>query len=367
MRRPRCFLGLAVVSALALSGCATLPTGPSVMVWPAAGKPFEQFQTEDATCRQWAGQQIGLSPQETVNQNTAAGAVLGTVLGAGLGAAIGAASGNPGIGAAIGAGSGLLGGTAVGANAGHAYGWDAQRRYDIAYQQCMYANGNQIPGAVQQHRRTDSPPAAAPAPARLSSRAARFFAIPPAAAPPTAPIAPDPGNLETAALRMPSSFGVPSGAPASPEPLGNGTPGAQKRGARPMPLEDQVRTGVGQRPAFYATRPAHTDPSCRPGLWRWPYLRGDTPGGGPGGGGSRACIQRPGDGLRREGASAVGPRIPSGNRWHLEGRNQGDCLSRLERSGRRFGPDMAGLSISRAHGPHWGSMWGAVATLRAWF
>jgi hypothetical protein len=164
MRRPRCFLGLAVLSALALSSCATLPTGPSVMVWPAAGKPFEQFQTEDATCRQWAGQQIGLSPQETVNQNTAAGAVLGTVLGAGLGAAIGAASGNPGIGAAIGAGSGLLGGTAVGANAGHAYGWDAQRRYDIAYQQCMYANGNQIPGAVQQHRRIDSPPPPPPPP-----------------------------------------------------------------------------------------------------------------------------------------------------------------------------------------------------------
>ena len=150
MRRSRCLLGLAVVSALALSGCATLPTGPSLMVLPTAGKPFEQFQTEDASCRQWAGQQIGLSPQETVNYNTAGGAALGTLLGAGLGAAIGAASGNPGLGAAIGAGSGLLGGTVVGANAGQAYGWDAQRRYDIAYQQCMYAKGNQIPGVVRE-------------------------------------------------------------------------------------------------------------------------------------------------------------------------------------------------------------------------
>ena len=145
MLRTRCFLGLSVLSALALSGCATLPTGPSVMVLPASGKPFEVFQADDSVCRQWAGQQIGLSPQETVNQNTAAGAVIGTLIGAGLGAAIGAASGNPGLGAAIGAGSGLLGGTAVGANAGQAYGWDAQRRYDIAYQQCMYAKGNQIP------------------------------------------------------------------------------------------------------------------------------------------------------------------------------------------------------------------------------
>ena len=38
---------------------------------------------EDVICKQWAGQQIGLSPQETVNQNTAAGAVVGTVIGAG--------------------------------------------------------------------------------------------------------------------------------------------------------------------------------------------------------------------------------------------------------------------------------------------
>ena len=80
------------------------------------------------------------------------------LLGAGLGAAIGAASGNPGAGAAIGAGSGLVAGTAVGANAGQVYGWEAQRRYDIAYQQCMYTQGNQIPGMEQRSRRTYPPP-----------------------------------------------------------------------------------------------------------------------------------------------------------------------------------------------------------------
>jgi hypothetical protein len=138
---------------LVLGGCATVPTGPSVMVLPAQGKPFEVFQAEDANCRRWASQQIGLSPQETVNQNMAAGAVAGTIIGAGLGAAIGAVSGNPGMGAAIGAGSGLLGGTVAGANSGQVYGWEAQRRYDIAFQQCMYANGNQVPGAVQRSRR----------------------------------------------------------------------------------------------------------------------------------------------------------------------------------------------------------------------
>jgi hypothetical protein len=138
---------------LVLGGCATVPTGPSVMVLPTPGKPFDVFQAEDANCRYWANQQIGLTPQETVNQNTVGSAALGTVLGAGLGAAIGAASGNPGAGAAIGAGSGLLAGTVVGANNGQVYGYEAQRRYDIAYQQCMYARGNQVPGSGQSNRR----------------------------------------------------------------------------------------------------------------------------------------------------------------------------------------------------------------------
>ena len=132
---------------VALTGCATIPSGPSVMVLPAPGKPFEQFQADESVCRQWAGQQAGGEPAAIANQNVAGAAVVGTAIGAGLGAAIGAASGNPGLGAAIGAGSGLLAGTAMGANAGYAFGWEMQRRYDIAYQQCMYAKGNKVPMA----------------------------------------------------------------------------------------------------------------------------------------------------------------------------------------------------------------------------
>jgi len=151
-----------IVSSLALfvmSGCATIPAGPSVQVLPAPGKPFEQFQADDAVCRQWAAQQIGISPQETVNQNAATGAVVGTVIGAGAGALIGAATGHPGAGAAIGAGSGLLVGTASGANAGNASGYEAQRRYDNTYVQCMYAKGNQVPGTVRHYRpRRAAPP-----------------------------------------------------------------------------------------------------------------------------------------------------------------------------------------------------------------
>jgi hypothetical protein len=75
--------------ALLLSACATAPTGPSVMVLPGSGKSFEQFQAEDAACRQWATQQT-----ETTQTAT-----------------------------------------------------PPQHRYDMSYMQCMYAKGNQLPVA----------------------------------------------------------------------------------------------------------------------------------------------------------------------------------------------------------------------------
>jgi len=137
----------AVVVAALAAGCATAPAGPSVVVMPGPSKSFEEFQVDDTTCRQWALTQSG-DPSATFNHNTAAGSVWGTLIGAGLGAAIGAAVGNPAAGAAIGAGAGLLGGAASGANAGSFAGASVQQRYDIAYQQCMFAKGNQIPGVV---------------------------------------------------------------------------------------------------------------------------------------------------------------------------------------------------------------------------
>jgi outer membrane lipoprotein SlyB len=141
-----------------LSGCATIPTGPSVMVLPPPGKAFEAFQADDSACRQWAGLQTGASPNDTVNRNLAGGAAIGTLMGAGLGTAIGAASGNAAAGAAIGAAGGLLGGTAVATGPAYASGWEVQRRYDIAYQQCMYAKGNRIPDIVRTSRRIVPPP-----------------------------------------------------------------------------------------------------------------------------------------------------------------------------------------------------------------
>jgi len=168
-----------------LSGCATMPAGPSVMVLPEPGKPFEAFQSDDAVCRRWAMQQIQVSPNEIVNKNLAEGAAIGTVMGAGLGTAIGAASGNPATGAAIGAGSGLVAGTAAASGPAHAAGWEAQRRYDNAYQQCMYAKGNQIPGftsAAQKQARW-LPPPPPPGHTRAPSDRGGTAKIPPAPPP----------------------------------------------------------------------------------------------------------------------------------------------------------------------------------------
>jgi len=142
-----------------LSGCATMPTGPMVPVLPGPGKPFEVFQADDYACRQWAQQQIGgASPSQTANQNLATRATVGALAGAAMGAAIGAATGNVAAGAAIGGGAGPLGGTAMGSNAGAASEYQLQRRYDMAYQQCMYAKGNQIPGVVRRPTRSYVPP-----------------------------------------------------------------------------------------------------------------------------------------------------------------------------------------------------------------
>jgi len=149
-----------VSASLLLTACATVPTGPSVMVLPGNGKNFDQFQVDDVLCRQWALQQTGTTPNQAGAASTVTGAVVGTAVGAGLGAAIGAASGSPATGAAVGAGVGLLGGTAVGA--GNAYGAriSVQRRYDIGYVQCMYAKGNQVPvsGGPQPVYRSSAPP-----------------------------------------------------------------------------------------------------------------------------------------------------------------------------------------------------------------
>lgn len=151
---------LPVAAGLVLTACASVPTGPSVMVLPGTGKNFEQFQADDAVCRDWAARQVGTTTKRAATQSTVSGAAVGTAVGAALGAAIGAAAGSPATGAAVGAGVGLLGGTAVGAGNAEAAGLSVQNRYDINYMQCMYTKGNQIPVA-----RGSQPPYTSQAPA----------------------------------------------------------------------------------------------------------------------------------------------------------------------------------------------------------
>src|SRR5881396_2177571 len=114
MRTQRVF---PVAVGLLMTACATVPAGPSVMVLPGNGKNFEQFQADDAVCRQWAAQQTGTTTKRATTET------------------------------AVGAGAGLLGGAAVGGSNAQAAGTQVQHRYDMTYMQCMYAKGNQIPMA----------------------------------------------------------------------------------------------------------------------------------------------------------------------------------------------------------------------------
>jgi hypothetical protein len=130
----------AVAAGVVLSGCETTPVGPTVAAMPPPGKRFEMFAHDDYMCRQWAGATIGPNRDRATNQ------MLGSMLaGIAIGAAAGAmADGHEGAG--TGAAIGTVVGTGVGANQAAMTGWSAQRSYDIAYQQCMYAKGNVIPG-----------------------------------------------------------------------------------------------------------------------------------------------------------------------------------------------------------------------------
>lgn len=143
-----------VAASVLVAACTPLPTAPQVMVYPGRGKSLAEFDADDAYCRSWAEGRTGASPDRVASDSTVSGAAIGTLLGGAAGAALGAAAGNPAMGAAAGAGVGLLAGTSVGAANGQAAAWELQRRYDIAYAQCMDASGNAVP----RRRRPPPPP-----------------------------------------------------------------------------------------------------------------------------------------------------------------------------------------------------------------
>ena len=161
----RGFKVAAVAATLALAGCVTAPTGPRVTALPGSAKSFDQFQADDVSCRQYAQYSLGGDPAKAANDAAAANAAWGAALGAAAGAIIGSAWGQAGHGAAIGAGSGLLWGSAAGSNAAGATYYGAQRQYDSAYLQCMYAKGNQVPAAAAPRYYNGPPPYGYPYPA----------------------------------------------------------------------------------------------------------------------------------------------------------------------------------------------------------
>lgn len=154
---------LALGAVLVLGACATLPpSGPSVMVLPGSGKNFDQFRFDDYECRNFASTQLGGATAESSQTDSAVkSAAIGTAVGAAAGAIIGGHRG-----AAAGAGTGLVIGAAGGAGAAQGSAMSLQRRYDISYQQCMYAKGHQIPttGRFDGQRRGYNPPAASAPP-----------------------------------------------------------------------------------------------------------------------------------------------------------------------------------------------------------
>ena len=132
--------GAVLGATLLVSGCVSVPTGPSTAALPGTGKHFDQFRYDEGDCRQYAYDSVGgqtpvRAQEDSVVRSGVAGAVIGALIG-------GAVSG--GHGAAVGAGVGGATGGLVGLGAGEASGYEAQRRYDNAYTQCMYAKGHKV-------------------------------------------------------------------------------------------------------------------------------------------------------------------------------------------------------------------------------
>jgi hypothetical protein len=134
----------AIATLVALTGCMTAPTGPTIFALPGRDKTLEQFTADDGRCRQYASERLGAVAQDNA--------------------------------------------------------LDMQRRYDTAYVQCMYAAGHRVPVAgifASQPPGSPPPPPGPPGSAvPLGPLAPPVPYVPPpprsAAPPPPTPAAPPP-------------------------------------------------------------------------------------------------------------------------------------------------------------------------------
>jgi hypothetical protein len=147
MNMKRAVLTLAIISTVvSLAACVSAPTGPTIAIMPREGKPFDVFQQDDQQCREFAANAIKDTSNAALKEG-ATSAAIGAALGAAAGAVIqGGSSQNIGTGAGV----GLLGGAAMGAMNSSGKQNQAQAQYNIAYQQCMYSKGNQVPSYPSQ-------------------------------------------------------------------------------------------------------------------------------------------------------------------------------------------------------------------------
>jgi len=141
-----CLVGLGL-----LAGCAVTPSGPTVLVLPGAQKGTAQFQADNAGCQQQAQAYVAQGA-DAANSQAVANAAVGTAIGAAAGALMGSGYYYNGSSAAWGAGTGLLIGSTVGAGQSQASSYSLQHRYNIAFMQCMYLLGHQVPGQVAARR-----------------------------------------------------------------------------------------------------------------------------------------------------------------------------------------------------------------------
>lgn len=155
------FLVASLAAVLLLAGCASVPSGPSVLVLPGTNRDYTEFRDDDMLCRQYASQQVGQPDNDPAVRN----AVIGTVIGAAAGAAIGGDH----RGAGVGAGTGLLIGSLAGADATQRRGYGSQRQYDNVYIQCMYGKGHRVPVSGGMTSRRVAAPAASAAPSETGA------------------------------------------------------------------------------------------------------------------------------------------------------------------------------------------------------
>jgi hypothetical protein len=140
---------IALIPLALLAACASVPTSPGVMVLPGSGKSFDQFRFDDNECRQFASAQLGGATADASQFDAGAKSA---AAGAAIGALAGAAIGRSGHAAVAGAGLGGAGGAIAGTATGSSSARTVQQRYDMGYQQCMYAKGHQIPTAGRYER-----------------------------------------------------------------------------------------------------------------------------------------------------------------------------------------------------------------------